>query len=51
MGCVKFISHNLIVRNISMTDKVFSFSNFGDNYRFQIYKYGMGIYVWHLTLC
>ena len=54
--CAKFIwscfnSHNLIVRNISMAAKISSFSDFGDNYRYLSYKYGIGIHVWHLPLC
>ena len=54
--CAKFIwscfnSHNLIVRNISMAAKMSSFSDFGDNYRYLSYKYGIGIHVWHLPLC
>ena len=48
--CAKFIwlcfnSHNLIVRNISMEAKISNFSDFGDNYRYLSYKYGMGIHV------
>ena len=54
--CAKFIwscfnSHNLIVRNISLAAKISSFSDFGDNYRYLSYKYGIGIHVWHLPLC
>ena len=54
--CAKFTwscfnSHNLIVRNISMAAKISSFSDFGDNYRYLSYKYGIGIHVWHLPLC
>ena len=54
--CAKFIwscfnCHNLIVRNISMAAKISSFSDFGDNYRYLSYKYGIGIHVWHLPLC
>ena len=55
--CAKFIwscftSHNLglIVRNISLAGKISSFSDFGDNYRYLSYKYGIGIHVWHLPL-
>ena len=44
--CDKFIwscfnSHNLVVRNISMAAKISSFSDFGDNYRYLSYKYGI----------
>ena len=54
--CAKFIwscfnSHNLIVRNTSMAAKIFSFSDFGGNYRYLSYNYGIGIHVWHLPIC
>ena len=54
--CAKFIlscfnSHNLIARNISFAAKISSFSDFGDNYRYLSYKYGIGIHVWDLPLC
>ena len=32
-----------------MTSKMSSFSDFGDNFRYLSYKYGIGI--WHLPLC
>ena len=49
-SCAKLIwscfnSHNLIVRNISLAAKISSFSDFGDNYRYLSYKYGIGIHV------
>ena len=55
-GCAKFSwscfnSHDLIVRNISMAANISSFSDFGDNYRYLSYKYGIGIHAWHLPLC
>ena len=34
-----------------MAAKISSFSDFGDNYRYLSYKYGIGIHVWHLSLC
>ena len=34
-----------------MAAKIFSFSDFRDNYRYLSYKYGIGIHVWHLPLC
>ena len=34
-----------------MAAKISSFSDFGDNYRYLSYKYGIGIHVWHLPLC
>ena len=37
--------------HISMAAKISSFSDFGDNYRYLSYKYGIGIHVWHLPLC
>ena len=40
-----FNSHNLIVRNISLAAKISSFSDFGDNYRYLSYKYGIYYYV------
>ena len=46
-----FNSNNLIVRDISMAAKISSFSDFGDNYRYLSYKYGIEIHVWHLPLC
>ena len=33
-----------------MASKMFSFSDFGDNYRYLSYNYGLGMYIWHLTL-
>ena len=56
--CAKFIwscfnSHNLIVRNISLAAKISSFSDFGDNYRYLSYKYGIEIHVctYHYVNC
>ena len=34
-----------------MAAKISSFSDFGDNYRYLSYKYGIGIHVWHSPLC
>ena len=34
-----------------MAAKISSFSDFGDNYSYLSYKYGIGIHVWHLPLC
>ena len=34
-----------------MAAKISSFSDFGDNYRYLTYEYGIGIHVWHLPLC
>ena len=34
-----------------MAAKISSFSDFGDNYRYLSYIYGIGIHVWHLKLC
>ena len=48
---IYFVYINIIVRNISMAAKISSFSDFGDNYRYLSYKYGIGIHVWHLPLC
>ena len=59
--CAKFIwscfySHNLIVRNISMTAKISSSSDFGDNYIYLSYKYGIANYqymynIYHYVNC
>ena len=54
--CAKFIwsrfgSHNLVVKNILMAARISSFSDFGDNYRYLSYKYGIGIHVGHLPFC
>ena len=46
-----FNSHKLIVRNISLAARISCFSDFGDNYRYISYKYGIGIHKWHLPLC
>ena len=34
-----------------MAARFFSSSHFGDNYGYLSYKYGIGIHVWHLSLC
>ena len=49
--CSSFNTHTLIVRNISLAAKISSFSDFGDNYRYLRYEYGIGIHVGHLPLC
>ena len=33
-----------------MAAKISSFSDFDDNYRYQSYKYGIGIHVWYLPI-
>ena len=40
-----------MVRNILLTCKISSFSDFVDNYRYLSYKYRVEIHVYHLTLC
>ena len=40
-----------MVSNTSMATKVSSISDFGDNYRYLSYKFGIGIHIWHLPLC
>ena len=55
LRCAKFIwscfnSNNFIVKSISMAAKIPSFSDFGDNYRYLSYKYGIGKHVWHLPI-
>ena len=54
--CAKFIwsclnSHNCVVKNIALSAKSSSSSDFGDNYRYLSYKYNIGIHVWNLPLC
>ena len=34
-----------------MAANISSFSDFGDNYTYLSYKYGIGKHVWHLPLC
>ena len=34
-----------------MAAKISSFSDFGDNYSYLSYKYGIGLHVWYLLLC
>ena len=54
--CAKFIwsflnSHNCVIKNIALSAKSSSLSDFGDNYRYLSYKYNIGIHVWNLPLC
>ena len=54
--CAKFIwsclnSHNCVIKNIALSVKSSSSSDFGDNYRYRSYKYNIGIHVWNLPLC
>ena len=44
-------SHNCVIKNIVLSAKSSSSSDFGDNYRYLCYKYNIGIHVWNLPLC
>ena len=54
--CAKFIcsclnSHNCVIKNIALSAKSSSSSDFGGNYRYLSYKYNIGTHVWNLPLC
>ena len=54
--CAQFIccclnTHNCVIKNIALSAKSSSSSNFGDNYRYLSYKFNIGIHVWNLPLC
>ena len=38
-------------KNIALSAKSSSSSDFGDNYRYLSYKYNIGIHVWNFPLC
>ena len=38
-------SHNCVIKNISLSSKSSSSSDFGDNYRYLSYKYNIGIHI------
>ena len=40
-----------IIKNIALSAKSSSPSDFGDNYRYLSYKYNIGIHVWNLPIC
>ena len=53
--CAKYIwsrlnSHNCVIKNIALSAKSSSSSDFGDNYRYLSYKYSIGIHAWNLLL-
>ena len=42
---------SIMLKWVLTSGDISSFSDFGDNYRYLSYKYGIGIHVWHLPLC